>query len=109
MPGKVNGLAAFCLKENQKALYTHCASHRLNLAIYSSCDIASVRNLMGTVKDVTYFFKFSPIRADHLHKFILSKEEAKKVKTKLLDPSRTGWVARIDGLDLFEDEFVSRV
>ena len=107
--GKVNGLAALFLKENQKALYTHCASHRLNLAICSSCDIVSVRNLMSTVKDVTYFFKFSAIRADHLEKFILSKEEAKKVKTKLLDRSRTRWVARIDGLDLFEDEFVSIV
>ena len=83
--GKVNVLAALFLKENPKALYTHCASHRMNLAICSSCDIASVRNLMSTVKDVTYFFKFSPIRADHLEKFILSKEETKKVKTKLLD------------------------
>ena len=28
------------------------------------------------------------------------------MKTKLLDPSRTWWVGRINGLDLFEDEFV---
>ena len=31
------------------------------------------------------------------------------MKTKLLDPSRTWWVARIDGWDLFEDGFVSIV
>ena len=31
------------------------------------------------------------------------------MKTKLLDPSRTWWVGRINGLDLFEDEFVSIV
>ena len=31
------------------------------------------------------------------------------MKTELLDPSHTRWVARIDGLDLFEDEFVSIV
>ena len=107
--GKVNGLAALFLKENPKALYPRCASHRQNLAICSPCDIVSVRNLMITVKYVKYFFKFSPIRADHLEKFILSKEEGKKVKTKLLDPSRTRCVARIDGLELFEDEFVSVV
>ena len=89
MTGKVNSLAALFLKENPKALYTHCARHRLNLAICSSCDIVTVRNLISTVKDVTYFFKLSPIRADHLQKFVLSKEEAKKVKTKLLDASRT--------------------
>ena len=44
-----------------------------------------------------------------MEKFILPKEEAKEVKTKLLDPSRTWWVAGIDGLDLFKDEFVSTV
>ena len=31
------------------------------------------------------------------------------MKTKLLDPSRTWWVAGIDGLDLFKDDFVSIV
>ena len=56
---------------------------------------------MSTVKDVTYFFKFSPIRADHLEKIILSKQEAKNVKAKLLDPHRKRWVARIDILDLY--------
>ena len=39
----------------------------------------------------------------------MSKEEAKKVKTKLLDTSRTRWVAKVDGLELFEDAFVSIV
>ena len=104
--GKVNRVAALFLKETPKALYTHSANHRLKFAICSSCDIVNAANRMSTVKDVTYFFKFSPIRADHLEKFILPKEEAKKVKTKLLDPSRTTWVAKIDGLDIFGDEFV---
>ena len=31
------------------------------------------------------------------------------MKTNLLDPIHTRWLARIDGLDLFEDEFVSIV
>ena len=44
-----------------------------------------------------------------MEKVVLSKEEAKKVKTKLLDQRHTLWAARIDGLDLFEDEFVSIV
>ena len=81
----------------------------LNIVICSSCDIASVRTLMSTVNDVTYFFKFSPSRTDHLQKFILSKLEGKKVKTKLLGPSHTRWVARIDSLNLLVDEFVSTV
>ena len=35
--GHVNGLSALILRENSKALYTHCASHRLNLVIGTSC------------------------------------------------------------------------
>ena len=46
---------------------------------------------MSTVKNVTYFFKFLSVRADHLEKFILSKEEGKKVKTELLDPGHARW------------------
>ena len=48
--GEVNGLAALFLKEDPKALYTHCVSHRLNLPICSSCN-------MSTDKNVTYFFQ----------------------------------------------------
>ena len=61
---------------------------------------------MSPVKDVTYFFKSLPNRADCLGKFILSKDERKKEKATLLDPSRTRWVTRIDGLELFEDDLV---
>ena len=62
MTGKVNGLTALFLKENPKALYTDCATSKLNLAICSSCSIVSVRNLVSTVKDL----KFLQIRANRL-------------------------------------------
>ena len=55
---------------------------------------------MSTVKDVTYFFKFSPSRADYLEQFLLSKLEG---------TCHTMWVARTGSLNLFEDEFVSFV
>ena len=31
--GQVNGRSVLILRESSKALYTHCASHRSNLAI----------------------------------------------------------------------------
>ena len=58
--GHVNGLLAFILRENSKALYIHCASHRLNLVIGTSCRILSVRNLMDLIKDISCLFNFSP-------------------------------------------------
>ena len=51
--GHVNGLSALIMSENSKALYTHCASHRL---FGTSCKISSVRNLMDVIKDISYFF-----------------------------------------------------
>ena len=38
----VNGLSALILRENSKALYTHCASHRLNLVIGTSFHLCAI-------------------------------------------------------------------
>ena len=35
--GKNQGLAAYVLRINSKALYTHCSCPRLNLAVLASC------------------------------------------------------------------------
>ena len=37
--GHINGLSADILRINEKAVYTHCYSHRLNLAVAASCSI----------------------------------------------------------------------
>ena len=100
--GIVDGLFALILKENEKALYTHCANHRLNLAISTSCKITSIRNLMNTIKKITYFFNFSPIRSEHLQR-ITKNGSQNKGKTKLFDVCRTRRVSRTDGLGVFED------
>ena len=55
--GVVNGLSALILKENEKAFYTHCVNHRLNLGISTSCKITSIRNVMNTIKEIAYFLK----------------------------------------------------
>ena len=59
--GHVNGLSALILRENSKSLYTHRASHRLNLVTGTSCKISSVRNLMDLIKDISYFLNFSSV------------------------------------------------
>ena len=64
--GVVNDLSALILKENEKALYTNCANHSLNLVISTSCNIRIIKNLMNTIKKLAYFFNFSPIRSKHL-------------------------------------------
>ena len=44
---------------NPKALYTHCVSHRLNLAVVASCKEQRVRNVMEQIKEISNFFNFS--------------------------------------------------
>ena len=57
MSGKTNGAAARISSQYPLALYTHCASHCLNLAVVSSFDEVSVRNMIGVVNRVSVFLK----------------------------------------------------
>ena len=60
--GHINRLSAYICKINNKAIYTHCHSHRLNLVIGASCNIQCVRNVFDQIKEISYFFKFSEPR-----------------------------------------------
>jgi hypothetical protein len=56
MAGRINGTAARIMSSFPLALYVHCASHCLNLAVVSSLEVVAVRNMMGIVKIVSTFF-----------------------------------------------------
>ncbi|XP_028416224.1 52 kDa repressor of the inhibitor of the protein kinase-like [Dendronephthya gigantea] len=60
--GHINGLSAHLLRLNSKALFTHCYSHRLNLAICESIDIIDVKSMLKRVKKVCDFFNASQTR-----------------------------------------------
>lgn len=60
MFGRVNGTAALITKDYLLALYIHCDSHNLNLAIAKSLDEGSVRNMIGIVNRVGIFFGALP-------------------------------------------------
>ena len=60
--GSKNGMATHIIKENPKAIYTHCFSHRLNLSICKTCKIQRVANIMEQIKELSYFFNFSEPR-----------------------------------------------
>ena len=91
MAGKKSGVSSRILKLNDKALYVHCFNHRLNLVIAKSCNIQKVRNLMGIIKEISYFFNLLPKREQFL-------KDVKKLfdvgtKEKLFDVYLTRWVA----------------
>ena len=92
------------IAQNPLAIYTLCYSHRLNLVVAKSIYITLVRNMMGEVKEISYFFNFSEVRnvvLQHTVKELCSDSH----RTKLVDVCRTRWIERIDGLHIFQDLF----
>ena len=70
MSGSVNGTAALISSQYPHALYLHCVSHCLNLAVVKSLDEASVRNMIGVVNRVSIFFSAHPKRQRKLEEAI---------------------------------------
>lgn len=59
MAGKCCSLAGKC---RALAIYTHCASHCLNLCVAASCQIQNFKNVMDNIQFIPKFFNNSPKR-----------------------------------------------
>ena len=92
MSGVRCGCASLITAEYPLAIYMHCACDKLNLVIQKTCSVQMVRNIMDTIKQLSYLFNISRKRQGALEK-----------RTKLIDGCRTRWVARIDGMEVFQD------
>ena len=57
--GHINGLSAHIHKFNNKAIFTHCHSHTLDLFIGASCNIQCAMNVFDQIKEISYFFNFT--------------------------------------------------
>lgn len=84
-------LAVHNLSKYPKALYTHCALHRLNLCVMKCLPIEEVINMMKTADKVSQFFNISPKRQLALEEWIDSVLRAENQK-KLKDLCQTRWV-----------------
>ena len=91
MAGKINGAAALISTEYPLALYLHCASHCLNLAVVKSLDETNIRNMMGVVNKVWIFFSSHPKRQRKLEEAIETTQPESRIQ-KLKDLCRTRWI-----------------
>lgn len=62
MAGHVSNVQKRIRFKNQKAVFIHCASHRLNLVLNELNSIPLIRNTIGIIKGTIHFFKESSIR-----------------------------------------------
>lgn len=103
MSGQFKGTQAYILKQQPKAIYVHCISHSLNLAISDSCNVQDIRNCFGIIEK-TYTFLNTPKRQHVLSKNIDTFcSDSKKTKLKQLCPTR--WVQRHDAILIFVELF----
>ena len=106
MHGKKSGVATRILRMNELALYTHCASHKLNLCVAASCQNQNVKNMMDNIQVISKFFNNSPKRQSLLEKMV--KQHLPNYNhTKLIDACRTRWILCIDGLARFMEMYVA--
>ena len=101
MAGKRNGLADVITEQYPQALYLHCASHCLNLAVVNSLQVASIKNMMGCLGRVYQFFEAHPKRQRAFEDAITRCKLTTKVH-KLKDMCRTRWIQRLDAIDIFQ-------
>jgi len=116
MFGKNQDVQVQILNIQQLALYTHCASHCLNLSILKACSVVLIRNVVGNIQEVISFFRESPKRM-LLLKTTLMKELPNYKLFRLKSVCETRWIERHDEilqfLELYDiiiiclDEFVN--
>lgn len=101
MSGECKGAAGLLRRDYPKALYFHCASHKLNLCVANSCQLRSVANMMGMITSFANFFNYSPKRQKSLEDHVKRYPDASK--SKLIPLCRTRWVERINALEVTID------
>ncbi|XP_068122100.1 52 kDa repressor of the inhibitor of the protein kinase-like [Hyperolius riggenbachi] len=102
MAGKVKGAAAIISAAHPKAVYGHCCSHVLNLAIMSASSLPIVRNMFGLIDRVHTFFDSHPKRQTALEAAIMTECPVAQ-RTKLKSLCRTRWIERHHALETFLD------
>ena len=102
MSGARSGCMAIIQQKVPKAVYFHCAAHRLNPAIVSACNISAFKNVEFYIGEIARFFDY-PAKRQRLLDTCIEKVVPDAKAKKLKDACRTRWVERIDSYVVFLD------
>lgn len=75
-----------------KALFFHCASHRLNLVVNDLNSVRDIQNTVGTIKEVIKFFRESTLRKNLIPNIPMLCE--------------TRWSAKYKSIRVFSEKFI---
>jgi hypothetical protein len=99
MAGCVNGVQTRVRAEHPSAVFSHCASHRLNLVINKTSTVTEIRNCVGTIKSIVSFFRESPLRRKLVTNIPLLCETRSSAKYKSIRLFTQNLVAICDALE----------
>ena len=94
------------LSSLMRRMFTATRIPVLNLAIGNACEMQPTRNMMGTLKEVCIFFKYSPKRHAKLKRNI-QERYPESLRSQLVNLCKTRWVARHDALEVFGDLYTA--
>ena len=105
MSRKTKRVGARISSQYPLALYTHCTSHCLNLAVVASFEEVSVCNMIGVEKRLSIFFAH-PKHQKKLKEAVQNiQPESNMLKLKHF--CRIRWLERIDALDCIKKHYSS--
>ncbi|CAF1512951.1 unnamed protein product [Rotaria sordida] len=108
MSGHIGGVQKLISNIEPKAVYVHCASHSLDLAICDACDDRNIQIFFGTVKTIVKFIRASPKRQNLLKNAItVTHCDTKRQKLSKLVEHR--WVEKQTSVLVFKQFFPSIV
>jgi len=102
MAGRIKGVQKRIRDHFPMALYLHCVSHNLNLALSDAAATLHINRAIDGVHKVSVFFAGSAKRSDILRKWIEKLVPASK-RTKIAQLAPTRWVQRHETLVAFKE------
>ncbi|CAF3983994.1 unnamed protein product, partial [Rotaria sordida] len=106
MSGHIGGVQKLISDTAPRALYVHCASHSLDLAICDACDDKIIQLFFGTIKTIIKFISGSPKRQNLFKKAIEATTcDIKRQKLAKLVDHR--WVEKATSVLSFKQLFTS--
>ena len=72
MVGATKGAASIIRSQYPKAIYFHCASHKLNLCLASSCKLSCVTTMMSHITALSNFFNYLPGKQECLESAVVN-------------------------------------
>lgn len=88
MSGRLNGVQAVIRETVPTAIFVHCSSHTLSLAIADSCNNTCIRNTLSVVNQLSNFFN-TPKRQSVLSAYLKDSN-----KQKLINFCQTRWTEK---------------